>query len=89
MSAQSNAVTAATASEIAMLTLKLAETYLLSPLWSPAPKLWAIGMPKPPVQPLQKPRIRKITDEPAPTAARAFTPTKWPTSTASIRLYPC
>ena len=33
--------------------------------------------------PLQKPRIRKITEEPAPTAAKAWMPKNFPTMAAS------
>ena len=54
-----------------------------------APNDCATGMAKPAHAPLQKPMMRNMTDVDAPTPARAFTPTKRPTTAASMMRYIC
>ena len=46
-------------------------------------------MPKPPQQPLQKPKIKNTTDELAPTAASESMPRNRPTMAASTNEYVC
>ena len=46
-------------------------------------------MAKPAHEPLQKPMMRNIMDDEAPTAANALTPINWPTIAASIIRYIC
>jgi hypothetical protein len=48
-----------------------------------------MGMAKPAQQPLQKPSIRNMIEDEAPTAASAFTPIHLPTIAASMIKYIC
>ena len=54
-----------------------------------APKLLAMGIPKPMQMPMQKPSTRNCTLLVAPTAASAPVPSTRPTMAASTRLYIC
>ena len=64
-------------------------TYERILLKSLAPKACATGMAKPAQAPLQKPMMRNVTDDEAPTAANAPTPIHRPTITASMMRYIC
>ena len=55
----------------------------------PAPKLFAMGTPKPQAIPIQNPSTRNWTLLDAPTLARALAPSALPTIAASIILYVC
>ena len=59
------------------------------PSRSPAPKRCAVSTVNPVVSPWVNPRIRKLTDPVAPTAANASTPTNRPTIMVSTILYNC
>ena len=59
------------------------------PSRSPAPKRCAVSTVNPVVSPCVNPKIRKLTDPVAPTAANASTPTNRPTITVSTMLYSC
>ena len=74
-------MTAITAVRIAPLKIKS-----FMRLWSPAPKYFATGMPKPVQLPIQKPRTRNWTLVLAPTLASACAPSTWPTIAASMML---
>ena len=77
-------MTAITAVRIAPLKIKS-----FMRLWSPAPKYFATGMPKPVQLPIQKPRTRNWTLVLAPTLASACAPSNCPTIAASMMLYVC
>ena len=48
-----------------------------------APYCWAIRMEKPWVSPEHTPRLIQLNQSEEPRAARAFTPTTWPTTAVS------
>ena len=56
------------------------------PSRSPLPKRWAARMESPWVKPVMAMVKNTLTDVVAPTAARALSPTAWPTIKASAQL---
>ena len=56
---------------------------------SRAPKYRAVTIPQPPLIPLKMEKNKKEIEPVAPTAARAFAPSSWPTIIESAMLYAC
>ena len=56
---------------------------------SRAPKYRAVMIPQPPLIPLKIEKNKKEIEPVAPTAARAFAPSSWPTIIESAMLYAC